>query len=59
MKLWIWILIIVAVAAIAFFVGRANGKKLPVPGATEEIKKDLVKTVEKTGIDQKASQTGK
>lgn len=59
MKLWIWILIIVAVAAIAFFVGRANGKKLPVPGAAEETKKDLVKTAEKTGMNVKESQTGK
>ena len=58
MKLWIWILIIVAVAAIAFFVGRANGKKLPVPGEAEKTAKELVKPVEKTGLDQKASAKG-
>lgn len=57
MKLLYWVLIIVAVAAIAFFAGRAVGKKSPEMASKSEdeaIKKELAPD-KKTGLDTKAS----
>lgn len=53
MKLWIWILIILAVAAIAFFVGRNTGKCGCNDAAGKEVKDATPAT--KTGIDTEAS----
>jgi hypothetical protein len=53
MNKWIWIAIIVALAIVAFFVGRANGKKAACGCA--DAKSDKPVEVAKTGIDQKAS----